>query len=155
MHTKEQERDSPARVTALNSSRRDPSAKVIAQDSSWKTKENKSESERETPARELVQDGWSVPVRQSFEDFRSVDTAVCLVSRSEAEEAILELRSNQVLAILTTKHIFGSVEVKFEVKTARNSKQCGSDISYNWAPLLSRSNAQRQKVGTWRPMRHS
>ena len=56
---------------------------------------------------------------QSSEVFRLVDSGVCLVSRSDAEEAILELRWNQGLASLTTKHIFGSVEVEFEVKNAQ------------------------------------
>ena len=55
-----------------------------------KTRENR----REYPSvRELVQDGWSVLVTQSFEDFHLVDSGVCWVSRIEAEEAILELRS--------------------------------------------------------------
>ena len=42
-----------------------------------------------------VRDGWSAPVIQSFEEFRLVDSGVCLVSRSDAEEAILELRSEK------------------------------------------------------------
>ena len=57
MNKKEQVRDPPslpppfpsllpARATALNSSERDPFTKVIAQDRSWKIKENKRESER-------------------------------------------------------------------------------------------------------------
>ena len=44
----------------------------------------------------------------------------CLsVLAKRAEEAILELRSNQGLASLTTKNIIGLVEVEFEVKTVQ------------------------------------
>ena len=46
---------------------------------------------------------------QYFEDFRLGDTGVCLVSRSEAEGAILELRSNQGLAFLTTEKNVGAI----------------------------------------------
>ena len=36
--------------------------------------------------------GWSVPVVHPFEEFRLADTGICLASRSEAEEAMRELR---------------------------------------------------------------
>ena len=41
-----------------------------------KKRKNKKESERDPPARELVQYGWSVPVIQSSEDFRLVDSGL-------------------------------------------------------------------------------
>ena len=44
-------------------------------------------------AKVLIQDGWSVPVVQTFEDFRMADTGVFPATRSEVEEAIRELPS--------------------------------------------------------------
>ena len=85
----------------------------------WNIVKNKKEHVRDPSAKVIVQDGWSAPVIQSFEEFRLVDSGVCRASRSEAEEAILELRSEKGLAFLTTKNISGSVEVEFEVKTAQ------------------------------------
>ena len=47
-----------------------------------------------------------------------VVNSICLATRSEAEEAMRELRSGGGLAILTTKQIVaGSEEIEFEVKT--------------------------------------
>ena len=76
---------------------------------------------RETPLPKLIiQVGWSVPVVHSFEQFRLADTGICLAMRSEAEEAMRELRSGSGLAILTTKQIeAGSEEIEFEVKTSQ------------------------------------
>ena len=49
------------------------------------------------------------------------DTAVCLATRCEAEEAIRELRLGRGLAILRTKDVKdGSEEVEFEIKTAQD-----------------------------------
>ena len=60
------------------------------------------------------------PVVHSFEEFRLADTGICLATRSEAEEAMRELRSGSGLAILTTKQIeAGSEEIEFEVKTSQ------------------------------------
>ena len=54
-----------------------------------------------------------MPVARTFEDFRAADTVACLATRSEAKEAIRELR-------LATKQVKdGSEEVEFEVKTAQ------------------------------------
>ena len=74
-----------------------------AADSAWKTKKAKSEPARDTSAKAIIQDGWSVPIVHSFEQFRLADTGICLAMRSEAEEAIRELRSGSGLAILTTR----------------------------------------------------
>ena len=122
---------------------RDPSPKVTVQDSSWKIKKNKKEPERDPSVRELVQDGWSAPVIQSFEDFPLVEPGVCLVSRRQAAEAILEWRSQKGLAFLTTKNIFGAFEVELEVKTAQGQ-------SAMWKRYLVQlgSTFQRHKVGT-------
>ena len=69
-------------------------------------------------------------------------SGVCLVSRSDAEEA-------------TKKNIFGWVDVEFEVKTAQGQSAMWKRYLVQLvAPLLSRTNAQGHKVGTWRPTRH-
>ena len=48
------------------------------------------------------------------------DTGICLATRSEAEEAMRELRSGSGPAILTTKQIeAGSEVIEFEVKTSQ------------------------------------
>ena len=81
-----------------------------AEHSAVKRMKNK-ESVRYTSTKVIIQDGWSDPVVQSFEEFRLANTGVCLVTRSEAEEAIHELRSGKGLAIQ---------EVELEVKTAQS-----------------------------------
>ena len=97
---------------------RDPSARVTALEQLVDNQEkNKKESERDPSVRELVQDGWSVPVIQPPKI--SVWSTLVSVWCREAQDAILELRSNHGLAFLTTKNIFGLVEVEFEVKTAQ------------------------------------
>ena len=71
-------------------------------------------------AKVIIQDGWSVPVVHSFEEFRLADTGICLPTRSEAEEAVREMRSGSGVAILTTEQInAGSEEIEFEVKTSQ------------------------------------
>ena len=91
-----------------------------AADSAWKTKKTKSGPARDTSAKVIIQDGWSVPVVHSFEEFRLADTSICLATRSEAEEAMRQLRSGSGLAVLTTKQFeAGSEEIKFEVKTSQ------------------------------------
>ena len=111
---------------------RDPCTKVIVQDSSWQIKKIKKELERDPSVREVVQDGRSAPVIQSFEEFRLVGSCVCLVSRSEAEEAILELRSEKRLAFLTTRNIFGRWRSNSKSRLPRDSQQCGRDTWFNY-----------------------
>ena len=82
-------------------------------------------------AKVIILDGWSVPVVHSFEEFQLADTGICLATRSEAEEAMRELRSGGGLAILTTKQVVaGSEEIEFEVKTSKG-------LSTMWKPTLS------------------
>ena len=81
-----------------------------AADAAWKTKKTKSRPARDTSAKMIVQDGWSVPVVHSFMEFRLADTGICLATRSDAEEAMPELRSGGGLAVLTRKQIVAGSE---------------------------------------------
>ena len=45
-----------------------------AADAAWKTKKTKSGPARDTSAKVIIQDGWSVPVVHSFEEFWLADT---------------------------------------------------------------------------------
>ena len=95
-----------------------------------KTKKTKFGPARDTSAKVVIQDGWSVPVVHSFEEFWLADTGTCLATRSEAEEAMRELRSGGGLAILTSKQVVaGSEEIEFEVKTSQG-------LSTMWKPTL-------------------
>ena len=86
--------------------------------SAWKTKKAKSEPARDTSAKATIQDGWSVPFVHSFEEFRLADTRICLATRSEAEEAMLEMSLGRGLAILTVNisQVFARKEVQFSEK---------------------------------------
>ena len=68
-----------------------------AADAAWKAKKTKSGPARDTSAKVIIQDGWSVPVVHSFEEFRLADTGICLATRSETEEA--EALCEHVLAL--------------------------------------------------------
>ena len=57
-----------------------------AEEPAWKTKKAKKEPVSDPSGKVLIQDGWSVPVVQTFEYFRTADTGVCPATRSEAEE---------------------------------------------------------------------
>ena len=76
-----------------------------AADAACKTKKTKFGPARDTSAKVVIQDGWSVPVVHSFEECRLADTGTCLATRSKAEEAMRELRSGGGLAILMTKQV--------------------------------------------------
>ena len=85
------------------------------------TKKTKKELVSALPAKVLIQDGWSVLVVRTFEDFRVADRGVCPATRSEAEETIRGLRSGKGLPILTAKQVKdGPEEVEFEVKTVQS-----------------------------------
>ena len=104
----------------------------------------------------FFQDGWSVPVVHSFEEFRLADTGICLATRSEAAEAMLELRSGGGFTILTTKHIVVVVEeIEFEVKTFHClSTMWKADIWCSWETFRSHTSVLRQEEELWRPILH-
>ena len=107
---------------------------------------SKKEQVSDLPAKVLIQDGWSVPVLQTFEDFRMADTGVCLATRSEAEEAIHELRSGKVLAILIAQQVKdGSEEVEFDVKTAEGQSTVWKRylVQLGTAPVMYKCSAAR------------
>ena len=85
----------------------------------------------------------------TYEKFRLADTGICLATRSEAEEAMRELRSGGVLAILTTKQVVaGSEEIfKKALSTLPQLKQKGvlqtpmnADRHQQWAQSSSSQN---------------
>ena len=100
--------DEQERACERPRSERDPSAKATALNSSRKNKKRIGERvicQRASSGRLVCS------CDTSFEDFRLVDTGVCLVSRSEAEEDCrVALISGTVFP--RAKSIFGSVEVE-------------------------------------------
>ena len=123
-----------------------------AADSSWKTKEAKSGPARDTSGKVIIQDGWSVPIVHSLEEFGLADTGICLATRSEAEKAMRELRSGSGLAILTTKQIeAGSEEIEFEVKTSQGLSTMWKRTWCSWETFRSHASVLRQEEELWRP----
>ena len=102
-----------------------------AADAAWKTKKTKSGLARDTSAKVIIQDGWSVPVVHSFEEFQLTDMGICLATRSEAEEAMRELNSK-------SKHL-------------RACQQFGSVTWCSWEPFQSHTSVPRQEEELWRP----
>ena len=124
----------------------------LAADSAWKTKKAKSELARDTSAKAIIQDGWSVPVVHSFEEFPLAETGICLATRSEAEEAMRELRSGSGLPILTRKQSkLGRKRPNSKSKHLRASQQCGSVTWCSWETFLSHTSVLRQEEELWRP----
>ena len=96
----------------------------------------KQERASERPVKVLIQDGCSIPVLQTFEDFRLADTGVCVAM----------LRSGKVLAILMTKQVEdGSEEVGFEVKTAQGQSTVWKRylVQLGTAPVMYKCSAAR------------
>ena len=120
-----------------------------AEESAWKTKKAKKEPVSDPVAKVLIQDGWTVPFVQTFEDFRMAETGFCLATRSEAEEAIRELRSVKGLAILTTKQVKDGSNSKS--RRPRACHQCGNDTWCSWELLPSCTSVRQPEVGLWRP----
>ena len=125
--------------TVKAQARRTPATNSVAsmvhppQTAAWKAKKTKSGPARDTSAKVIIQDGWSVPVVHSFEEFRLADTGICLATRSEAEEAMRELRSGGGLAILTTadRSWVGRDRIR-KSKHLRACQQCGSVTWCSW-----------------------
>ena len=86
-----------------------------AADSTWKNMKAKSVPVRATSDKAIIQDGWSVPVVHSFEEFRLAGARICLATRREAEEAIREMSLGRGLLILTVNiaRVFAKKEVLF------------------------------------------
>ena len=55
----------------------------------------------------LLQEGWSVPVKTSIADLHIGECGVCLVSTSQARKALPELKSEKALAVLSPMVING------------------------------------------------
>ena len=148
-------RDSSAKVTAFEQFEKGPSATVIVQDGPWKSKKNKRESERERDSCQRAGSGRLVSSCDTVLRRFSFGQYWCLSGlASGGDNPRVALKSGTAFPH-DNKTSSDRWRSNSKSRLPRASQQCGSDTWYKWAPLQSRSTARRQKVGTWRPTRRS
>ena len=55
----------------------------------------------------LLDNGWSVPIKQSVSELSASEPGVCLATTSEARKAVKELKGDKALAVLSPSNIDG------------------------------------------------
>ena len=55
----------------------------------------------------LLDNGWSVPIKQSVSELSASEPGVCLATTSEARKAVKDLKSDKALAVLSPSNIDG------------------------------------------------
>ena len=55
----------------------------------------------------MLDNGWSVPIKQSVSELSASEPGVCLATTSEARKAVKDLKSDKALAVLSPSNIDG------------------------------------------------